>query len=134
MLEEQAKQHGLELEVTPIGFKYIEEKIIEGDVLVGGEESGGIAVKGHIPERDGLYIGLLIAEMLVNSGKTLSSMVQELFDEYGMHSYYRSDLHTLEEKKMAMMEDCRNGKLKDGAGGIDEKREICEGGENDMEC
>ncbi len=127
MLEEQVKQHGLELEVTPIGFKYIAEKIIEGDVLVGGEESGGIAVKGHIPERDGLYIGLLIAEMLVNSGKKLSSMVQELFDEYGMHSYYRSDLHTLEEKKMAMMEYCRNGKLTDVAGVKVKRREFLDG-------
>lgn len=133
MLEGQAEKHGLPLEVTPIGFKYIAEKIIEGDVLVGGEESGGIAVKGHIPERDGIYIGLVIAEMLVNSRKKLSELVQDLFDEYGSHAYYRSDLHTLEEKKVAMMAYCKAGRLSEVAGLKVIKREFMDGVKHHLE-
>lgn len=127
MLERQVEKHNLPLEITPIGFKYIAEKIIEGDVLVGGEESGGIAVKGHIPERDGIYIGLVIAEMLVNSGKKLSELVQGLYDEFGTHFYHRSDLHTLEEKKVAMMAYCRAGKLTEVEGKSVVKREFLDG-------
>lgn len=133
MLEIQTETLGLPLEVTPIGFKYIAEKIIEGDVLVGGEESGGIAVKGHIPERDGIYIGLVIAEMVVNSGKKLSELVKGLSDDYGPHAYYRRDLHTLEEKKTAMMAYCKSGKLSEVAGQKVIKREFLDGVKHHLE-
>ncbi|NBC66856.1 MAG: phosphoglucomutase/phosphomannomutase family protein [Bacteroidetes bacterium] len=111
MLNKQAAAYGLPIEVTPIGFKYIAELIINGDVIAGGEESGGLSVKGHLPERDGLYIGLLMTEMMVKSGKKLSELVQELFDEFGEHAYYRNDLHTEESKKVAMIEHCKQKKL-----------------------
>lgn len=111
MLNKQAEKYGLPIEVTPIGFKYIAELIVNGDVIVGGEESGGLSVKGHLPERDGLYIGLLMTEMMVKSGKKLSELVQELFDEFGDHAYYRNDLHTEESKKQAMIEHCKQKKL-----------------------
>lgn len=111
MLNKQAKAYGLPIEVTPIGFKYIAELIVNGDVIAGGEESGGLSVKGHLPERDGLYIGLLMTEMMVKSGKKLSELVQELFDEFGNHAYYRNDLHTEEFKKQAMIEHCKQKKL-----------------------
>lgn len=111
MLNKQAKKYGLPIETTPIGFKYIAEKIVNEDVLAGGEESGGLSVKGHIPERDGLYIGLVVAEMLVKTGKKLSELVQELFDEFGDHAYYRNDLHTEERKKLAMIEYCKSESL-----------------------
>lgn len=116
MLDKQARAYNLPIEVMPIGFKYIAEKIITEDVLVGGEESGGIAVKGHVPERDGIYIGLLITEMMVKSGKKLSELVQELFDEFGEHAYYRNDLHTEESKKAAMIEFCREKKAYSNCG------------------
>jgi len=116
MLDKQAEKYGLQIEVTPIGFKHIAEKIIRGDVLVGGEESGGIAVKNHIPERDGIYIGLLITEMTVKSGKKLSELVQELFEEFGLHAYFRNDLLTENRKKEAMMDWCRNKKITELAG------------------
>jgi phosphomannomutase len=111
MLNKQSEKYGLPIETTPIGFKYIAEKIVNEDVLAGGEESGGLSVKGHIPERDGLYIGLVVAEMLVKTGKKLSELVQELFDEFGDHAYYRNDLHTEERKKLAMIEHCKSEKL-----------------------
>ncbi len=111
MLDKQAKKYGLDIDITPIGFKYVAEKIVNGDVLVGGEESGGLAVKGHIPERDGIFIGLLIVEMMVKEGKALSELVQDLVDEFGPHFHYRNDLHTSNEKKDAMMDFCKSKKL-----------------------
>jgi phosphomannomutase len=116
MLNRQAEKYGLEIETTPIGFKYVAEKIVQGDVLVGGEESGGLAVKGHIPERDGIYIGLLITEMMVKSGKPLSELVHDLAAEFGAHHQYRNDLHTSDQKKKAMMEYCKSESFKEIAG------------------
>ncbi len=116
MLNKQAEKYVLPIETTPIGFKYIAELIVNGNVIVGGEESGGLAVKGHIPERDGIYIGLLMTEMMVKSGKKLSELVQELFDEFGEHAYYRNDLHTDDQKKNAMIEYCESKKLTEIAG------------------
>jgi alpha-D-glucose phosphate-specific phosphoglucomutase len=116
MLNKQAEAYGLPIKVTPIGFKYIAELIVNGDVIAGGEESGGLSVKGHLPERDGIYIGLLMTEMMVKSGKKLSEHVQELFDEFGDHAYYRNDLHTEESKKLAMIAHCKAKKLTEIAG------------------
>lgn len=116
MLDRMTAAYGLKLHTTPIGFKYIAPMIIDGDVLVGGEESGGIAVKGHIPERDGLYIGLLIVEMMVKRGKPLSALVQELFDEFGPHEYYRIDAHTTDARKQAILGRLTDGGLTDIAG------------------
>jgi phosphomannomutase len=107
MLNRQADKYGLNIHVKPIGFKYVAELIVNGDVLVGGEESGGLSVKGHIPERDGLYIGLLITEMMVKSGKKLSELVKELNDEFGVHATYREDMHTTDHRKNSMMSLCK---------------------------
>ena len=103
MLDRMGEAYGLEVTTTPIGIKYIASKIVEGSVLVGGEESGGMAVMGHIPERDGIYIGLLIAEMVVKRGKPLSELVQELYDEFGDHFTYRVDAHTTDANKKAVL-------------------------------
>jgi phosphomannomutase len=80
----------------------------DGDILVGGEESGGIAAKGHIPERDGIYIGLLLVEMMVKRSKTLSALVDELLEQFGPHYNYRDDIHTSAEQKrhvLAVLEE-----------------------------
>lgn len=104
MLDVMGTHYGLPVETVPIGFKHIAPMMAEGDVLVGGEESGGIAVMGHVPERDGIYIGLLVVEMMVKRGKSLSTLVQELFDQFGPHRYYRADIHTTDAKKRAALE------------------------------
>ncbi len=109
MLDRIGQEYGLPVRTTPIGFKYIASQIVEGDVLVGGEESGGMAVKGHIPERDGIYIGLLIAEMVVKRGKSLSELVDELYSEFGGHFTHRVDVHTTDEKKRAVLERLGSG-------------------------
>ncbi|MFP4227205.1 MAG: phosphoglucomutase/phosphomannomutase family protein [Salinivenus sp.] len=113
MLDRMAEQYGLTLETTPIGFKHIATKMAEGGVLVGGEESGGIAAAGHIPERDGIYIGLLIVEMMVERGKPLSALVDELLDEFGPHYNYRDDIHIREDQKAAVLDRL------DNKGGLD---------------
>lgn len=111
MLDKLGQKYGLPVETTKIGFKYIGSKMVEGDVLIGGEESGGMAVKGHLPERDGIYIGLLVVEMMVRRGKKLSELVQELFDEFGPHYAARIDVHTTAEKKQAVLDRLSAGGL-----------------------
>ena len=112
MLEKMGDAYGLKVHTTPIGFKHIGPIIVDGDVLVGGEESGGMAVKGHIPERDGIYIGLLVVEMMVKRGKKLSELVKELYDEFGPHSTYRIDVHTTPEKKADVLKRLAASELK----------------------
>ena len=103
---------GIEVEVTKIGFKYICEKMITEDVLVGGEESGGIAVKGHIPERDGIWDGLVLIEYLATNGLTLPDLIQDVYDIVGPFAYNRLDLHLREEQKIQIIENCKNGVYK----------------------
>jgi phosphomannomutase len=92
MVDKLAAKYALPLHVTPIGFKYICELMLTRDVLIGGEESGGIGVKGHLPERDGIYNSLLLAEVVAARNRTLGELVQELQDEFGPHHYGRVDL------------------------------------------
>ena len=104
LLDKMGEQYGLTVETTPIGFKHIAKKMSGSTVLVGGEESGGIAAAGHIPERDGIYIGLLIVEMMVKRGKTLSALVDELLEEFGPHYNYRDDIHIREDQKADVLD------------------------------
>jgi phosphomannomutase len=101
--------YGLEYQVTKIGFKYICEIMVNDDVLVGGEESGGIAVKGHIPERDGVWNALLLMEFMAKTGKSLRALIQEVYDIVGPFAYDRYDLHITEEQKMKVLQHCRDG-------------------------
>ncbi|WP_412068671.1 phosphoglucomutase/phosphomannomutase family protein [Rubrivirga sp. IMCC43871] len=103
MLDRMGESYGIDVITTPIGFKYIGPLMVERDVLVGGEESGGMAVKGHIPERDGLFIGLTVAEMMVTRERTLSGLVRELMEEFGPHYQARTDLHTTPARKEAVL-------------------------------
>lgn len=92
MVTKLAQKYGLPLHVTPIGFKYICELMLTRDVLIGGEESGGIGIKGHLPERDGVLNSLLLAEVMADRGRTLGELVRELTQEFGPHFYGRVDL------------------------------------------
>ena len=103
MLDKMAAELGLGLSTTKIGFKYIGGEFLAGDVLVGGEESGGMAVMGHVPERDGIFIGLVILEMMAKRGKQLSRLVTDLHDRYGSHAFTRNDKHTSSERKEAIL-------------------------------
>lgn len=92
MIDHLAAKFGLPLTVTPIGFKYICELMLSHNVLIGGEESGGIAIKGNPPERDGILNSLLLAEVMARRNRTLGELVQELEREFGPHVYNRVDL------------------------------------------
>src|SRR4029079_4208244 len=84
---------GLKLYETAIGFKYIADLMLREDILIGAEESGGIGVKGHIPERDGILNSLLFLEAIVSSGKPPSEMLADMHREFGEFRFGRRDLH-----------------------------------------
>ena len=107
-----ADHYDLPSEVVKIGFKYIADIMVAEDVLVGGEESGGIACKGHIPERDGIWMGLIIWEFMAKSGKTLDDLVSEIYEIVGSFKFERSDLHITEELKQSIVANCEDGKYK----------------------
>jgi phosphomannomutase len=94
--------------ITKIGFKYICDLILQegGDFLVGGEESGGLAIRGHIPERDGIWIGLTLWEFMAGSGKTLNELIQEIYALVGAFAVERYDLKLTEEKKQSIIQKC----------------------------
>jgi phosphomannomutase len=93
MIDKLAVKNNLELDEVPVGFKYICEKMVREDVLIGGEESGGIAIKNHIPERDGVLNSLLLCEIAAKARKPVSEIVHDLLSEVGPHWYDRRDLH-----------------------------------------
>jgi phosphomannomutase len=92
MVDAEASDLGLPLLVTPVGFKYIAEAMQQHDALVGGEESGGFAIRGHIPERDSGLIALLLLECMAMTGKSLGTLVRQMEEQYGPHRYGRVDL------------------------------------------
>jgi phosphomannomutase len=87
-----AAAHALKLYETPIGFKYVADLMLREDILIGAEESGGIGVKGHLPERDGILNSLLLLEAIVAAGKSPSEMVAEMHREFGEFYYDRRDI------------------------------------------
>jgi len=91
LIDKLCKKYGLELLEKPIGFKNIAELMLNSDILIGGEESGGFGIKGHIPERDGTLNGLLLLECMAMTGKTLGEIIEELNKEFGQYFYDRYD-------------------------------------------
>jgi len=104
--------YGLKLDVVHIGFKHICGIMLKEDVLVGGEESGGIAIKGHIPERDGIWNGMVIWEAMAKTKKTLKELIQEVYDITGSFAFERSDLRLEVSLKNKIVENCKNGYYK----------------------
>jgi phosphomannomutase len=92
MIDRLAKRYGLKLIETPVGFNHIADHMMKEDVLIGGEESGGISFKGHIPEGDGPIMGLLLVEMIAAENKPLVEMVNDLLADVGPVIYQRADL------------------------------------------
>lgn len=109
-INQMCEKYGLELDVVKIGFKHLCGIMITEDVLVGGEESGGIAVKGHIPERDGIWNGLVIWEFMAKSGKSLSELIQEVYDVVGEFAFERNDLRIAQSLKEEIVANCQAGK------------------------
>lgn len=92
LVRRQAARLGCPVTETPIGFKWIYNEMLKGDVLLGGEESGGIGIPRHLLERDGLYVNLLLCELMARTGKPLGRLVEDLEDQVGRMEYARRDL------------------------------------------
>jgi phosphomannomutase len=101
MLDRIAAKHGRKLIECGIGFKYICDLMMERQILIGGEESGGIGLQRHLPERDGILNALLLANVMADEGKSLGQLVAALQSEYGPHFYARRDLHIPNDVKNA---------------------------------
>jgi len=115
MLDRIAAKHGRELIEHGIGFKYVTDIVMSGkEVLIGGEESGGIGIPSHLPERDGILNSLLIANAMADYGKTLKELVDDLQAEYGQHHYGRRDLTIPENVKQDALRRAAAGPKKVG--------------------
>ncbi len=111
MVDKIAAKFGRKLYETPIGFKYICELMLERDILLGGEESGGIGTKLHLPERDATVTSLLLAEVMAWHGRTMGELVRMLHAEFGEHHYGRTDLTLKPGQKEKAIEYFSNSKL-----------------------
>jgi len=107
MLDRIAAKHGRRLHETRIGFKYTADLMMEHDILIGGEESGGIGYSRFLPERDGVLNCLLLANVMAEEGKPLGQLVADLQRDFGPHYYGRRDLHIPEEVKQGAIQRAR---------------------------
>ena len=108
MIDLLAQKYDLPLYETPIGFKHICELMLEQQILMGGEESGGLGISGHIPERDGVLMGLLLLETVAVTGKGLRQQLEEIMDEIGHFFYRRIDAHISSDAKETLLQRLRN--------------------------
>jgi phosphomannomutase len=109
MLDRIAAKYGRTLHEHGIGFKYVCDLMLEKDILIGGEESGGVGISRHLPERDGLLNSLLLANVMADEKKTLGQLVAALQEEFGEHQYDRIDMHITEELKQSAIARARAG-------------------------
>ena len=116
IIKNYCDKYNIPLETVPIGFKHISKIMINEDVMIGAEESGGIGIKGHLPERDGVFNGLLYLEMLAATGKSVTELKQDMENEFGKFYYNRIDVHTTEELKNKTLDVCRVKKIGDKIG------------------
>jgi alpha-D-glucose phosphate-specific phosphoglucomutase len=104
MVDRIAARHGRKLNECPIGFKYVTDLMSVREILIGGEESGGIGYSRFLPERDGILNSLLLANVMAEEGKPLGQLVADLQREYGPHYYGRRDLHISEDIKQSAIQ------------------------------
>lgn len=103
IIPKMCDSYNIKLFETPVGFKYLCRLMTEKDIMIAGEESGGLGVKGHLPERDGIFVGFLLAEIMAVRGKKLSELVKELFNEFGEHHFSRIDKQLTQTEKEKVM-------------------------------
>lgn len=108
LIERIVKKYKLKLHETPVGFKYICRLMLDEDVLIGGEESGGIGVKNYMPERDGMLLGILLIEMMAHRKKGILDILKDIEEEYGRFCYARIDMEYPDDKKKKLMEFLKN--------------------------
>jgi phosphomannomutase len=108
MIDRIAAKHGRKLHETSIGFKYVADLMMDHEILIGGEESGGIGYSRFLPERDGVLNSLLLANVMAEEGKPLGQLVADLQRDFGSHYYGRSDLHIPEAVKQGAIQRARD--------------------------
>jgi phosphomannomutase len=108
MIDRIAAKYGRKLHETSIGFKYVADLMMEREILMGGEESGGIGYSRFLPERDGVLNSLLLANAMAEQGKPLGQLVSDVQREFGPHYYGRRDLHIPEEMKQKAIQRARS--------------------------
>lgn len=108
-IEKLCRHYGLDVKRVRIGFKEICSVMLKEKVLLGGEESGGISVHSHMPDRDGIWMGLLIWQFMIETGKSISELVKEVCEITGEFAFERSDLQIDRNRKSMILEKCRNG-------------------------
>ncbi len=108
MIDRIAAKYGRKLHETSIGFKYVADLMMEREILMGGEESGGIGYSRFLPERDGVLNSLLLANAMAEEGKPLGQLVADLQREFGPHYYGRRDLHIADEMKQSAIQRARS--------------------------
>jgi phosphomannomutase len=111
-VEKLSLNYGLMITRVPIGFKDICKIMLTDKVLVGGEESGGIAVQGYLPERDGIWMGLTILQFMAETGKSLNEIMQEIYQITGPFACSRRDVQISRDKRYRVMEKCRMGEYR----------------------
>jgi phosphomannomutase len=114
MINQYCERNGIKLFETAVGFKYIAKLMVTERLVIGGEESGGLGTILHIPERDGIFNGLLLLEMMAKRGKTLGELSRELDEEFGPHRYRRIDKRTTPARKDEILKRARAGVAKLG--------------------
>lgn len=114
LVDKLCQKYHRKLYVTPIGFKHVAKLMMEKDILIGGEESGGMGIKGYIPERDGVLMGLLLFELMAYENKTLGQILDEIMQKLGYFYYDRTDLHT--EKAQDIVKKLKTAPPKEFAG------------------
>ena len=112
LIEKICRKYNLKMHETPVGFKYICDVMQKKDILIGGEETGGVAFKGYIPERDGILSGLLILEMMAMRRRRIEDIMKSIDKEYGTYEYRRLDMRVPDEKKTRLMEYLKNNRFK----------------------
>lgn len=126
-VEKLCQHFNLPVQRVRIGFKDICKVMLNEDVLVGGEESGGITIKGHIPERDGIWMGLTLWNAMVEMGKTIEELVEEIYAITGRFYYERYDWKIDDSTKTAVINACKNEIFKEFAGEKIMKKETLDG-------
>ncbi|MHB0859249.1 MAG: phosphoglucomutase/phosphomannomutase family protein [Anaerolineae bacterium] len=116
MANKLAKRYGVDIHETGVGFKYVAPQMLKVDAIMGGEESGGFAFRGHIPERDGILAGLYLLDLMVQMNKTPGQLLEHVFSLVGAHYYDRVDRHMTAEEKPEVMARIRAARPESIAG------------------
>src|SRR5512145_1237368 len=102
LVDAVAKKHGIEVYETGVGFKYIGDLLVQGKIIFGGEESAGMTIKDHVPEKDGILACLLVAEMVAKERKSIKALLKRLYKEVGVILNHRINIHLTEANQKAV--------------------------------